>query len=1003
MNAIALEITKGLKEGKWISVEYQNTTLGKNTFFWIAIKDIIPRRRMLVVDMFNFEKGSQTIEGNIYFDQIVFAQTIEGTVYERNEALLETIRSNFAEYSFLEFTGVNERVLHYYVDCYHNDRDVAVKQYTLVSGIDDENMLMDHFSLSDESFGQIVKDLHKYLKLRSKAGKQQVLRLAMNVLSVHMREGLFPLVYRGVNLDVKNKRMVLESSYSFNTKVNNKGVDTSMNRYLDCNAATFIEGFAQYREYYIQEIMSNLRKGDQIDERPYLFELQKNIGVNLELEYRMLQNQYQDGKLTASCQAFFGIYEKEKKRKKIRPIMVHNKAVNIDQYRVIQNAMNKDIVYVQGPPGTGKTATIVNTILSSLLNRFSTLVVSNNNEAINNIHRKLLNLRYHGQPIRLPVLRLGSNEYIRLALEEMHQNQAFFAMLEMNSDSVAFTKQLEDIIIAHFSQVNELIDQYDTISEVDEQIESLQDIIQKMKTSIESDEISRNLAIAGIEAQIQNIRLRTGTSVHPYTPLEVDEQMIEEYLFYLSYTYHKKLYHKKNKELKDIVLMENQDERAKAFGVLLKTAAGMTQLVDCFPIIISTNISVTKFHSDSHFELLIMDEASQCNNAIALLPMMRCRRALFVGDQNQLQPVVVLNTIKNEELIRVYDIPVAYDYKNNSMLSTLLSVDTISKFILLRDHYRCHEKIISFSNQKYYGDELKIQTRLDNLDALKLIDVYSNANEKNVSKEEIDAVIQEVRKITQDEVAVITPFRAQANRLSQELEQQGYGDVKVGTIHTFQGDEKDVIILSAGISQTSHQRSFDWIKDNQELINVATTRAKKKLIVCCDTNKVKELTANESNDFMELLEYVRRNGEYEVNYKENKLFQSKVKAFKYYNSVAEEEFLKTLLHFKSVYHSFDVQTKVKVTDVLHLGGDNKKLFQYGNQAHFDFVLYDLNRRPLLVVEVIGSEHLSDYKVIERDKKKQEICNNEGIRLITIRNDYVRRYQFIKDSILEALR
>ena len=226
--------------------------------------------------------------------------------------------------------------------------------------------------------------------------------------------------------------------------------------------------------------------------------------------------------------------------------------------------------------------------------------------------------------------------------------------------------------------------------------------------------------------------------------------------------------------------------------------------------------------------------------------------------------------------------------------------------------------------------------------------------------------------------------------------------VKVGTIHTFQGDEKDQIILCSGISEASQNGSFNWLKNNQELLNVATTRAKENLTLICDVSRVKELSQDTTNDFLELVDYIRSDGNYQVAYHENEVFTSKVKNFKYYNTKAEEEFLHTLLHIKSVYGQLHIQTKVKVSDVLDISHSDAMLFRYGNQAHFDFVVYDLMRKPLLAIEVIGSEHFSEQKVRERDRKKREICKSHDLRLITIRNDYVRRYSYIKDAIMKAL-
>ena len=100
------------------------------------------------------------------------------------------------------------------------------------------------------------------------------------------------------------------------------------------------------------------------------------------------------------------------------------------------------------------------------------------------------------------------------------------------------------------------------------------------------------------------------------------------------------------------------------FKKYISSKDGLKSLLDCFPIIISTNMSALKLGScEPQFDLMIMDEASQCSNPYALLPMIRSKRALFVGDQNQLQPVIVMDGVKNSLLLDAYDHTAAICYQ----------------------------------------------------------------------------------------------------------------------------------------------------------------------------------------------------------------------------------------------------------------------------------------------------------------------------------------------------
>jgi len=186
------------------------------------------------------------------------------------------------------------------------------------------------------------------------------------------------------------------------------------------------------------------------------------------------------------------------------------------------------------------------------------------------------------------------------------------------------------------------------------------------------------------------------------------------------------------------------------------------------------------------------------------------------------------------------------------------------------------------------------------------------------------------------------------------------------------------------------------IRNERELINVAVTRAKKKLIVVGDYSAIKK-KSDIKDDYYNLVEYVKSNGTYTV----APNVEDDSKRFKDYDSKAEKEFLSTITHFTTVYKNIYVKSKVKVASVLTI--DNIKERQYFHMAEFDFVLFDsITKAPKIVIEVDGPEHNNDKTVIERDKKKNEICKSKDIKLIRIPNSYVRRYEFIKYMIFKNL-
>lgn len=92
------------------------------------------------------------------------------------------------------------------------------------------------------------------------------------------------------------------------------------------------------------------------------------------------------------------------------------------------------------------------------------------------------------------------------------------------------------------------------------------------------------------------------------------------------------------------------------------------------------------------------------------------------------------------------------------------------------------------------------------------------------------------------------------------MKKEGLDHVACGTVHAFQGDEKDVVLFSTAISDSTQAGTYEWLKNNRELINVAASRAKDQLIVLSDFKNLNRLHQKEgSDDLYELVKYVQAN------------------------------------------------------------------------------------------------------------------------------------------------
>ena len=166
-----------------------------------------------------------------------------------------------------------------------------------------------------------------------------------------------------------------------------------------------------------------------------------------------------------------------------------------------------------------------------------------------------------------------------------------------------------------------------------------------------------------------------------------------------------------------------------------------------YPVILSTTFSSrNSLNSDVVYDYLIMDEASQVDIATGALALSCARNVVIVGDTKQLPNVVKDDTkVKAKVIFDSFHISEGYQY-TNSFLQSILDVMPNVTQTLLREHYRCHPKIINFCNQKFYRGELIIMTTdKGEEDVLSVVKTVAGNHERNhYSQRQIDVIKNEI-------------------------------------------------------------------------------------------------------------------------------------------------------------------------------------------------------------------------------------------------------------------
>ena len=1004
MNAVARDIFRAIHEGKWLSIEYRNKG-NEITKYWIGIRSLDAARRTLKVDGLHLgQYKMKTLDYPIKIDSILSSELIEGSYCDVNEALVRDIYLNPHKYNELFDNAVNLKILNYLEMCNRMDTTPYKKDFALVRYLDRERIQGETYPLDPEQFQTIVKSFqHNVEQGENAAGTLKLQQLAMNILSIHTQKGLYVLAYRKLHLDVKKHVLRPDEDITICTEFTLDGSKQSVRRFLDADDYELLKEFTKNQEK-IKDCIC--RKKYMVDDMPYIIGLGMDIALDLHSEYASIMKMFYGGEkneIPVPVRAFFGDLLERPKGKPL-PIALINKNINMDQLLAINNAMIYPVAYIQGPPGTGKTNTIINTITTAFFNEKTVLFASYNNHPINGVYEKLSQISYRGRTIPFPILRLGNSEKVKEAVQtikrlyrDVQKVQIFEGTLERNKDDRKRRARKLSVLLESYEEILDLKEREETIDRLLDYEKQNAGSLQMLSFEADLNGRQRN--------KIRN-RLENRGEVSEEAAISLldhDTEELLKYLYYTSARYIRRLGEEEHTKLRNIVETEDADKAAEAFSKYLGEKKNIAKLQKIFPIIATTCISAHRLGDpEPMFDMTIMDEASQCNNAVSLVPIIRGRNLMLVGDPQQLNPVILLDPVVNDKLKKKYGVSEEYDYCRNSIYKTFLTCDAVSDEILLHNHYRCHPAIIGFNNQKYYNSQLHVLSQSREENPLIYADMpNAHTDYKNTAPGEARAIAQYAAQNREKSIGVITPFVNQKNLIEEELKKEGIENVICGTVHAFQGDEKDVILFSTAITDQTQAGTYEWLKNNKELINVATSRARDRLILLSSRKNLERLhKEGDEDDLYELVQYVQTKGKSVVT---PKPAISRALGVKPFSSATEDAFLQNLNHaLENIWMTQSRYTVHKEVAISHVFWENEEWNDLFYKGRFDFVVYEKQGQeeiPMLAIELDGKEHFSDDVVKERDRKKNEICKAHNLQIIRVENSYARRYNHIKEILI----
>ncbi len=583
------------------------------------------------------------------------------------------------------------------------------------------------------------------------------------------------------------------------------------------------------------------------------------------------------------------------------------------QLNVIKNVENAKLVSVFGPPGTGKSQTIVNLVAHLIANGKTVLVASRMDKAVDVVAERLNDLGAPFLALRAGRLNYQRELSMQLQdllsnkvdLDEGAENSILCDTSDMEAliKSISELEKKAETIISlekEWTGVNEEIKlqeqqhqnhiyiksnlKAEEIALIEEIITILTQNMEKsgfwagLKNSSSVGRLKKILKISDfavtnenlmilstelefaklvcqarmIETKIQTIgnvhviseQLRTMRKKQKKLAIDILKCKRREAL--------KNLMHDSVKRQRLFVHSKSLVERKKNLQNRVLETEDFKPLLEAFPCWCVTTYAVSGSlpMKPGLFDVVIIDEASQCDIASCFPILFRAKKAVVVGDDKQLPHLSFLEKAKEQSFMSQYGISDKYQlmwrFRTNSMfdLANYYSMHPV----LLDEHFRSLPPIINYSNKEFYGNRIKVMRRNDTSSkALEAIIVPDGKVDFDATRNlpEIEALVKKLHEIVvEDErknpenpisIGIISPFRAQVEQLKISVSKvlsehmMEKHQIEIGTAHTFQGDERDIMLISWAYANNSFPQSLVFLQ-KPNLFNVAITRARYKTI-----------------------------------------------------------------------------------------------------------------------------------------------------------------------------
>ncbi len=551
-----------------------------------------------------------------------------------------------------------------------------------------------------------------------------------------------------------------------------------------------------------------------------------------------LEEMSREAKFSRPIQTLFGNENFPQENKKMQrlaiPLML-SKA----QEKVLQNAQRHDLSLVIGPPGTGKSFTIAAMALEAMSRGKSVLIAAKNMQAVQVVGQKI----EQDFGLKNVVVKTGSKNYQR-ELKKRLQNW----LNGIGARNI------------HYHEVKNLS------LAIDRQSNLVRTALNRLLAR-ESLELKRGDFLSADKPYFWNRwrKIWLAKQVGKQTPYWELMQSLEEKIQqqhqkvrqWIEASFQSHLYHtlrQHRKELKQLLkALQARTGNAKEAHF---NEVDFSTVLQALPIWITDtgNIHSVLPLQKELFDLVIIDEATQCDIASALPILQRGKRAVVVGDPKQLRHLSFLSRVQQQQLVEQHQLGNLFgdllNYRENSLLDVVAEyLPQQDQLQMLDEHFRSMPDLIEFSNREFYQERLRIMTASPStLQKQHLFLVAQEGRREGSGANPIEAqkMLERIKEIIAGEeqltpawcqsIGILSPFRAQVDELQKQVESTFSHDaisrhhIMIGTPQSFQGEERDLMFLSLALDQDAHPSAFQYL-NREDVFNVSITRARSQQFV----------------------------------------------------------------------------------------------------------------------------------------------------------------------------